>query len=44
MSVLHTLRKRNRDPTRALYSVLNELAAGSDESLPTLLFGEDPDP
>jgi hypothetical protein len=44
MSVLHTLRKRTRDPAEALRNALNRLAANPDADLATLLFGSDPDP
>lgn len=44
MSVLHTLRKRNRDPAGALHRALNHLAADPGADITELLFGPDPDP
>lgn len=42
MSVLHTLRKRNRDPAHVLHEALNQLAANPDADLTELLFGAPP--
>jgi transposase len=39
MSVLHTLRKRNRDPAQVLHQALNQLAANPKADLAELLFG-----
>ena len=42
MSILQTLRKRNRDPAEALYAVLNHLAANPEADIAELLFGPAP--
>jgi hypothetical protein len=44
MSVLHTLRKRSRDPAHALQTALNQLARNPDENIAELLFAPRPDP
>jgi transposase len=44
MSILHTLRKRTRDPAAALHHALNALAADPNADISEKLFGTGPDP
>jgi len=44
MGVLHTLRKRNRDPAKVVFSALDQLAADSEADSTELLLGSGPAP